>query len=838
MSFLAFAPLLLGQAHERSTGTMAPSTMKHAQAPAAPKGISSSDWESIRAVFERSRHAARVTDCGAQARSFGQQWVARFDGRGFTITPDSGSWTWGLELSRFGWGADVESVIFPRAMNLRESTVEYKWSDRLIEWYQNDGRGLEHGYTIASRPEGSDGNLTIELTTRGNLAATVDVTGRNATFGQGVSVVSYSGLTVFDANGNTLDARIEAKQDGLRISVKDTNAVYPLTIDPVAQQAYLKASNTSPADFFGCSVAISGNTVVVGAYSEDSASTGVNGDQINNLSSASGAAYVFVRSGSTWSQQAYLKASNTGSGDNFGRQVAVSGDTIVVSAPDEDSNATGVNGDETNNSAGNSGAAYVFVRNGATWTQQAYLKASNAEATDGFGWSLAASGDTVVIGAYQEDSAATGVNGDGSNNGASSSGAAYVFVRSGTSWSQQAYLKASNAGANDVFGISIAMSGDIIVAGAPGEDSNATGVNGSGSNDSASNSGGAYVFVRNGAAWSQQAYLKASNTGINDEFGVSVAASGETVVVGANREDSIASGVNGDQASNGAASSGAAYVFVRSGATWSQQAYLKASNPEANDEFGLPVAISGNTIVVAALNEDSTATGVNGNQSDNGATSAGAAYVFVRNGASWSQQFYLKASNTESLDEFGQSLAISGDTIVVGTIDEDSNATGVNGNQSNNSHSGAGAAYTFDLDNNPGTAAYGTGTPGCSGTHTLDVTHAPMIHSPHFGFTCNNAPPSSLGLGILANAQDLAGSDPFFIGVLLHVDLFASTETVSLDFFSDASGNGLAAAPIPNAPALVGNTYYVMALWAWTTCSLPPYNLSTSQGLAMTVLVP
>jgi hypothetical protein len=175
-------------------------------------------------------------------------------------------------------------------------------------------------------------------------------------------------------------------------------------------------------------VAVSGDTVVVGAQFEDSNATGVNGDQTDNSASASGAAYVFVRNETSWSQQAYLKASNTDGGDFFGGSVAVSGDTVVVGADSESSNATGVNGDQSNNFEIASGAAYVFVRNGTSWSQQAYLKASNNERGDIFGRSVAVSGDTVVVGAQQEDSNATGVNGTESDNSAPLAGAAYVFT--------------------------------------------------------------------------------------------------------------------------------------------------------------------------------------------------------------------------------------------------------------------------------------------------------------------------------------------------------------------------------------------------------------------------
>jgi hypothetical protein len=390
-----------------------------------------------------------------------------------------------------------------------------------------------------------------------------------------------------------------------------------------------------------------------------------------------------------WSQQAYLKASNTGENHFFGISVAVSGDTVVVGAVGE---AGG---------AGNSGAAYVFVRDAmGNWSQQAYLKASNFDPQDQFGISVAVSGDTVVVGAHLEDSSATGVNGDETNDSADSSGAAYVFVRDADGiWSQQAYLKASNTDGGDRFGISVAASGETVVVGARFEGSSATGVNGDETDDSADTAGAAYIFVRSGTTWSQQAYLKASNTPqddlASDQFGISVAVSGDTVVVGAFGEASNATGVNGDQADNSAFQSGAAYVFVRAGGVWSQQAYLKASNTGAVDQFGWSVAVSNDTVVVGANWEDSSATGVNGDETDDSGDSSGAAYVFVRSGGVWSQQAYLKASNTGADDEFGISVAVSGDTVVVGAPREDSNATGVNGNQANNSAFESGAAYVF-----------------------------------------------------------------------------------------------------------------------------------------------
>lgn len=535
------------------------------------------------------------------------------------------------------------------------------------------------------------------------------------------------------------------------------------TLTP-AQQAYLKASNTGAQDLFGIQTAISGDTIVVAAPNEDSRAIGVNGNQSDNSATDSGAAYIFVRSGTNWVQQAYLKASNTDAGDGFGWSVAISGDTVVVGAPGEDSAATGINGDQTDNSLAQpgfdgAGAAYVFVRTGTNWSQQAYLKASNTGKGDNFGGGVAISGNTVVVAAPAESSAATGVNGNQNDDSAFDSGAAYVFVRDGTHWTQQAYLKASNTeGAapparplGDEFGGGgLAISGDTIVVAAIFEDSNATGVNGDQSNNSSTDSGAGYVFVRSGTNWSQQAYLKASNTGAGDLLGVGASVSGDTIAVAAPGEDSSATGVNGSQTNNLAADSGAVYVFVRNGTNWSQQAYVKASNTGAADNFGEPTALEGDILVVGAEGEDSNATGINGIQSNNSASYSGAAYVFVRSGTNWSQQAYLKASNTGANDAFA-SAAVSGDTVVVGAIGESSNATGVNGNQSNNSAQSSGAAYVFTgfgagtrLDLAPdGSGGYSIEFKGVSGL-TYRLQRAPSVTGPWDTIATNTVPASGL----------------------------------------------------------------------------------------------
>ncbi len=485
----------------------------------------------------------------------------------------------------------------------------------------------------------------------------------------------------------------------------DSGAVYLLTVDAAAafaQQAYIKASNTGAGDQFGFSVALSGDTFAVGTNREASVATGIDGDQSDNSAAGSGAVYVFTRDAAgVWSQQAYIKASNADTGDQFGWSVALSGDTLAVSAIGEGSAATSIDGDESDNNAPDAGAAYVFTRDAAgVWSQQAYIKASNTDTGDWFGWSVALSGDTLAVGAIEDQSAATGIDGDQGNTG-DGNGAAYVFTRDAAGvWSQQAYIKASNTGANDFFGYSVALSGDTLAVSTQFEDSAATGIDGDQSNNSAATAGAAYVFTRDAAGvWSQQAYIKASNTEAGDLFGQSVALSGDTVVVGAPHEQSGATGIDGDQNNNNAPEAGAVYVFTRDGVgIWSQQAYVKASNADARDFFGLSVALSADRLAVGALLEASAATGIDGDQSDNSAPDAGAAYVFTRDAAGvWSQQAYIKASNTDAGDEFGVSVALSGDTLAVSAYQEDSAATGIDGDQGNTGFSGTFVSvHSFD----------------------------------------------------------------------------------------------------------------------------------------------
>ncbi|MDB4953883.1 MAG: Integrin alpha beta-propellor repeat protein [Myxococcales bacterium] len=475
-------------------------------------------------------------------------------------------------------------------------------------------------------------------------------------------------------------------------------------------ETYLKPSNAPIGQEFGWSLAMSedGSTLAVGAWTESSAATGINGNQADVSELGSGAVFVFTRVGATWTQQAYVKASNTGTYDQFGTSVALSADgsTLAVGAFAEASAATGINGNQADNSASQSGAVYVFTRAGATWNQQAYVKASNTNVSDRFGWCVALSsdGNTLAVGASLEASAATGVGGNQADNSAVSAGAVYVLTRAGTAWTQQAYVKASNTNANDQFGKNLALSsdGNTLAVGATHESSAAIGVNGNQSDNSLVESGAVYVFTRAGTTWSQQAYVKASNPGSIDSFGASVAVSsdGNTLAIGAALESSAATGIGGNQADNSAVSAGAVYVLTRAGTTWTQQAYIKASNTDASDALGWNIAISadGNSLAAGAPGEASATTGIGGDQADNSKIRSGAAYMFHRAGTSWTQLAYVKASNTDASDQFGLAVALSGDgkTLAAGADAEASAATGIGGDQTDNSATGAGAVYIIE----------------------------------------------------------------------------------------------------------------------------------------------
>jgi trimeric autotransporter adhesin len=600
-----------------------------------------SDWSGIRSAHETWKHRFEKAEDGSfLARNPGQQWSTRFDGRGFLVEPAGQDWRWGLQLNSYGVG-EIRSTIKGEArVETSEERLSYRWNESLEEWFLNDTRGMEQGWTFTERPTGAtDAKLRLDFGVRGGLESSVRSDGRSVAFSDetGEVALNYGGLKAWDASGRDLPVRFlpGGETGSLSVEVDERGAVYPVTIDPVAQQARLKADNAGGSDAFGSTVAISGDTVAVAARFEAGP-----GDALAN----SGAVYVFVRSGATWTQQAYLRAFNAGSQDQFGLSLALSGDTLAVGAPREDATAAG---DPSNNMLPNSGAVYTYTRSGTTWTLQSRLKAPNAGEDDEFGQSVALSGDFLAIGAPFEDSTGTTVGND--NNNGFNDGAVYVYTPDNMGWALTSYLKSSTTDATDLFGSSLALSGNTLAVGAP--------VDGS-------LKGRCAVFTHDGANWTEEAILSGSNSSTNDTFGISVAISGDTIVVGAPYEDTgLAGGSKGTPDDD----YGAAYVFQRTGVVWSEQAILQAGNRRIKDNFGEAVAIAGDLIVVGAQGEDNNLNGME----DSAFVSSGAAYLFERNGAAWTQRNYLKGSNSAFGSSFGRSVAIEGTNVMVGASGED-----------------------------------------------------------------------------------------------------------------------------------------------------------------------
>jgi uncharacterized repeat protein (TIGR01451 family) len=446
----------------------------------------------------------------------------------------------------------------------------------------------------------------------------------------------------------------------------------PLPVDPllVSEQAHLIASDVAADDFFGNSIAVSGNTAVVGAFVDDDPVRGAN----------TGAAYVFVRTGSTWTQQQKLTASDAAAGDRFGSAVAIDGDTIAVGSIFADVGAEG-----------NAGKVYVFTRSGSTWTEQQILTASDFKSSDNLGASVAIDGDTIVSGANSYDLP-----------GVMDAGAAYVYVRTGTTWAEQQKLTASVPTAFDRVGFSVAIDGDTIIAGAPSDPVQA----------SPGNAGSAYVFVRSGSVWTEQQKLTASDGALFDRFGLAVGLSGDTALVGAPLSDTPT-----------ISSVGSAYVFTRTGSTWAQTQKLAHTDfdpeLEADDRFGDSVAVSGNALVVGAdMDDTSLSTGTN----------RGFAYLYTRSGAAWAAQKQLSASDGAPQDFFGSSVALGGDTVVVGASrDNVPDAAG--------EIVDAGSAYVYRLDTDgDGVPDADDNCPTTSNPDQADADHDGV------GDVCDNCP--------------------------------------------------------------------------------------------------
>lgn len=484
-------------------------------------------------AFERALYSLKDDGHGKwQGVNDAQRLTIEFNAHEARLTHPEGSV--GFHLAGYGYGDVLKA---PAAPTLAGDGTRFEYRrGGLTEWYVNGKAGLEQGFTLTQRPGAASAGqpLTIALRVSGDLALTQQ--GGTVLLKNGDKVVlRYGGLSARDARGRSLPAHLEAGVDArgheIRMVVDDREAQYPLVVDPLwSQQQEVTASNGAGGAYFGWSVAMSGSTAVVGAPDQN-------------------AAYVFVQNGNTWSQQAELTPYG-GGGSTFGYSVAMSGTTVVVGA---ESTTVGSNSKQ--------GSAYVFVQNGGTWSQQAELTSSDGAANDWFGSSVAVSGSMVVVGAQNK-----------TLGGRDEEGAVYVFVQNGTEWPQQAELEDPDLSWVSYFGASVALSGGTLVVGAP-EDSNANGA--------------AYFFELSGNTWSQQAKVTASDVGVFDHFGTSVALSGSTAVVGS-RDHS------------GGFGPGAAYVFVNGVNGWFQQAELTAPDGGGGDYYGNSVAVSGATAWVGA----------------------------------------------------------------------------------------------------------------------------------------------------------------------------------------------------------------------------------------------
>ena len=568
---------------------------------------------------------------GFRAQNPEHQLAAEFTESGVEVR--AGTATWKLALRGYGYGDDLRAAaaIAPQASTNR---VEYR-RDSLTEWYVNGPLGLEQGFTLAEPPAATrDEPLTLAFAIAGTLTASPDRTGRGALLkrSDGTVALRYRGLTAHDSLGRELHASMHVDGGNLLLQVDDIGAQYPVIVDPFIQQARLTGSDSVALDEFGTSVAMSGDTIVVGALRGD----GVAAD--------AGAAYVFVMPASEWSgdlvETAKLIASDGAFLDEFGVSVGIDADTIVVGARAHDTGGASARG-----------AAYVFVKPEGGWngilSENAKLTATGATGSITLGRSVAISGDTVVAGASQENFG---------------QGAGYVFVKPANGWNgpltESAKLVGSDRSGGDFLGTAIAMSGDTIAVGAP----QAEPVGGF------TDQGSAYVFVKPAGGWSgtltESARLVASDAADFDLLGWSVALREATIVAGAPEVGFL---------------NGALYVFGRPSAGWSgiltESAKLVGS--DGGGRLGVSAAISGNTVTAGAFIDNAT---------------AGKAYIFLRPPGGWigirTQNQIIPApassSGTVLSPRFGAAAAASGGTLV---ISESRERVGFNNSQ--------GAVYIF-----------------------------------------------------------------------------------------------------------------------------------------------
>jgi hypothetical protein len=495
-------------------------------------------------VVAAPRNVGFVSRAAGQFVAFhgGPRLATTVDARGAHMAPADARGQWSLHLHATSLGrTGAMQQLGDEAPRRGNGRVEIARAPAVTEWFVATDRGVEEGLDVAMPPAG-DGALLVEVATDG-LTPVVSRGGRSIELRtpNGGAVLTFAELSVTDADGRTVPASMAVESGVIELRVNDAGARYPLHIDPMvwAQQAELVASDAVVGNYFGSAVALDGSTALVA------------GKMASNLAGGTqGAAYVFTKSGTTWTQQTRLFGTESLLFTNFGSSVALEGATAVVGA-------------DSIGDTSIAGLAFVFVQSGAVWTPQATLISADSAPGDEFGFSIALSGPLAVVGAPHQK-VGTKLQ----------QGAAYVFANSGTTWTQQAKLVASDGQAYDAFGSSVALTGTTAIVGAYWK---AVGAN--------KQQGGAYVFTQSGTTWTQQAALVAPDGVASDRFGQSVALRGSTALVGASHSD-------GDH--------GSAYVFTQSGTTWTQQAKLLAADGAQRDLFGTAVALGPNTLLIGA----------------------------------------------------------------------------------------------------------------------------------------------------------------------------------------------------------------------------------------------
>lgn len=572
--------------------------------------------DSLLVALGAARYAVDQVGEGACASNPANRLRMDFSGNGLWLesTAENESWASQWSLESFGYG-ERQTPARTGELWVSGTRVELIRADQgITEWFENRADGMEHGFTLTSPPQGRANGAPLRLVIgiAGDLKARTEgeldlvLVDR-----EGMDVLRYQKLKVWDADGKILGAAMRIEQGGeLWIEVDDDRARYPVTIDPTfVSETKLLASDGDAGDEFGIDVAIDGNTAVIGAHRDD---VGANSDQ--------GSAYVFTGSGTNWSLQQKLTASDGTSQNDFGSAVSIQGDTILIGAPAK-----------TIGSNSQQGKVYVFTRSGKIWTERQGLLADDGGSQDHFGNSVSLDGDYAIVGASEDTI--------GSN---TFQGSAYIFVRSGDNWTPQQKIVSTDSGDSDDFGNSVSISGSTVVIGARNNNGTA-GVN----------QGAAYVYVRSGTTWSLQLKLTPSDAGGFEQFGYDVAISGDTVLVGKR-------------------SNSPAYVFVRNGTTWMEQQKLSPLDQLGGEAFGFSLAINGDTAAIGSVSK----VGNNNKQ--------GAVYIFERSGTTWTQSQKLIATDGLANDFLGHSVAISGRAVISGAILDDEST-----------RSGQGSAYIF-----------------------------------------------------------------------------------------------------------------------------------------------